>query len=339
MAHRFLYLSIVLDAVVLASSDICSFPSTRPHNPQCSGPPKVYIVEPSRGKGLGVFATHDLDVGDIIMQEPPILKITPPALVPGSGYPMSEVSKLVLNEFTALPHNQQEEIMSLTYPAEDTQDKLGTIFKNNAYNTGTQVGLFPLIARINHSCRPNTSYYWSEKLNKRIVYATREIKQGEEFSVSYIPLLLARQQRQNLLARYGFSCACEACAKYNPDSDDRRLTLKKAFVDFEPQLTLEHPTSKEAVQAARNNAAASLKLTELVHQEGLADYYAKAYRIAAISHARVRDWQPAAVWANRGYELKYIEDPESVFTAEMHNLTSRFIASWEGELQEKRREG
>jgi hypothetical protein len=253
MAHRFLFLPLVFGTLVLATNGTCVL-STRPQQPLCPGPPEIYIVEPSHSKGLGVFATHDLEVGEIIMRETPILKITPPALVPGSGYPMSEVSKLVQKEFEALPSNQQEEIMSLTYHAtttEETQDKLGIIFKNNAYNTGNQVGLFPVIARINHSCRPNTSYYWSEKLNKRIVYATRKIKRGEEFSVSYIPLLLAREQRQKLLARYGFKCACEACTQHRADltaSDDRRITLKKAFVDFESQLTLDHPKSKKAVQ-------------------------------------------------------------------------------------------
>jgi hypothetical protein len=317
-------------------------PISQPLSEVCHGPPDTYLVEESQGKGLGVFAAHDLDIGDFIMRETPALKIVPPDFVKGSGYPMNAVTELVRAEFNTLPPKQQEEIMSLTYHAtaheEATMDKLGIIFRTNAYNSGTDIGLFPKIARINHSCRPNASYYWSEVLNKRIVYATRKIEEGEEIFVSYIPLLLTQEQRQKHLDRYGFKCTCEACRLARGAknvSDERRITISKAFIDFEPQLTLTPPKSKKAKQQARKNAKASLQLTELVHQEGLADYYAKAYRIAAICHARVKDWQPAAVWANKGYELKFLEDPESVYTMEMHNLTSNFIENWERELERK----
>lgn len=302
------------------------------------------MVEQSDGKGLGVFAAHDLDIGDIVMRETPALKIVPPEFVKGTGYPMSAVSKLVRAEFDTLSQAAQEDIMSLTYHAtpkeEESMDKLGIIFRTNAYNSGTAIGLFPKIARINHSCRPNSSYYWSDKLNKRIVYATRKIARGEEIFVSYIPLLLTQEQRQKHLDRYGFKCTCEACAQQHAtkeESDDRRLTISKAFVDFEPQLNLTPPKTTKARQQARNNAKASLQLTQLVQQEGLADYFAKAYRVAAICHARVEDWEPATIWANRGYELKKLEDPESVYTMEMRNLTSNFITNWERQLVKKAR--
>lgn len=255
---------------------------------------------------------------------------------------MNAVKELVRAEFNALSPIEQEEIMSLTYHAtaheEATMDKLGIIFRTNAYKSGTDIGLFPKIARINHSCRPNASYYWSDTLNKHIVYATRKIEQGEEIFVSYISLLLTQEQRQKHLDRYGFKCTCEACAQERAAkeaSDDRRTTISKAFIDFEPQLTLTPPKTKKAKQQARKNAKASLQLTDLVQQEGLADYYAKAYRIAAICHARVSDWQPAAIWANKGYELKFLEDPKSVYTMELHNMTSNFIENWEMDLRRK----
>lgn len=315
-------------------------PSWQSSDYSCQGPPDVYIVKPSNGKGLGVFALHDLDVGDIVMRETPIMKINPPEYVKGTGYPMTQVSKLVQKEFERLSRDAQAEVMSLTYHAtaseEATMDKLGLIFRTNAYNTDDQIGLFPKIARINHSCRPNTSYYWSKKLNKRVVYASKKIKRGEEFFVSYIGLLSTQEERQKRLDRYGFKCTCEACAAEQAAqqiSDQRRLEISKAFVDFEPQLTLDVPISKAAKRQAKKNARASSQLAVLVEEEGLADYYAKAYRIAAISHARIEDWQPATIFANKGYKLKHMEDPESPYTAEMYSLTSSFIQSWENELR------
>ncbi|KAH7084582.1 hypothetical protein FB567DRAFT_561559 [Paraphoma chrysanthemicola] len=307
-----------------------------------SWPPIPYIVHPSAGKGLGMFATHDLEAGDIIMRETPPLKIIPPEFIKNSGYPMSEVTKLVRREFEKLSKQEQDEIMSLTYHGTTaeiaTVDKLGIIFRTNAYNSGTEIGLFPKIARINHSCRPNASYYWSDKLNKRIVFVYRKIEKGEEIFVSYIPLLMTQEERQKRLDRYGFKCTCDACSQEREAkaaSDERRNTIQKAFVDFEPQLTLTPPKTQKGRQQARKNAKASLQLIELLHQEGLTDYFAKAYRTAAFCHARVQDWEPAAIWANKGYELKYMEDPDSWHTQELHNLTSNFIANWEEELKRK----
>ena len=321
-------------------------PSWQSSDHTCQGPPDVYTVEPSDGKGLGVFALHDLDIGDIVMRETPILKIDPPDYVRGTGYPMAQVTELVRKEFEGLTPEAQAEVMSLTYHAtaveEATMDKLGIIFRTNAYNTDDQIGLFPRIARINHSCRPNTSYYWSKKLNKRVVYASRKIKKGEEFFVSYIGLLSTHEERQKRLDRYGFKCTCEACSAeraIQAASDQRRVEISNAFTDFEPQLTLEVPKSKSARRQARKNAQASSQLAGLVEEEGLADYYAKAYRIAAISHARVEDWQPATIFANKGYKLKHMEDPESAYTAEMYSLTSSFIQSWESELKNQSRKG
>jgi hypothetical protein len=320
----FLFLSTFLISSVLASQ------------------PEVYTVRSSSGKGLGVFALHDLEIGSIIMRETPILRIKRPDFVKGTGYPMSAVSQLVRSEFALLSPEEQEEVMDLTYYAtkaeKESSDRLGLIFRSNAYNTGETIGLFPKIARINHSCRPNTSYYWNTRLNQRVVYANRKIKKGEELFDSYISLLITHEERQKQLDRYGFTCSCEACAMENgaiQRSDKRRVDIRKAFLDFEPQLMLTVPESKSAKRQARKNAKASLELIELVQKEGLADYYANAYKIAAISHARVLDWGTATNWANKGYELRVMEDSESPYAMEMYELTSKFVESWKSELRDR----
>jgi hypothetical protein len=341
MLSHVIYVLLSVSPSILAYPTKCPSDSARHvQHPICLGPPQIYVIEASEGKGLGAFATHDMEIGDIVMRETPVLKIRLPKLAKGSPYPMAAVAKLLHEQFDTLPLEAKEEILSLTHESstvdQKSTDALGTIFRNNAYNTGNQVGLFPKIARINHSCRPNTSYYWSERLNKRIVYATRKIKAGEEFFVSYISLLLSQEDRQRQLDRFGFKCHCEACAQERAAqqaSDNRRVTIKNAFTKFEPQLVLAAPQSKAGKRQARKDAAVSVQLAQLVQDEGLADYYAKAYRIAAISHARAEDWATAAKWANRGYEIRYMEDPESSSTLELHHLTSTFISNWEAELR------
>jgi len=317
----------------------------QPFDQQCIGSPDPYIVAPSPGKGLGVFAVHKLETGSIIMREAPIIKIKPPHHNPGKGYPTAIISELVNTEYNLLSRDQQIEVRSLTYyisPAEeeytDKSSLLGLIFRNNAYDTGSEIGLFPKIARINHSCRPNAAYYWSEKLQKRIIYATRVIQEGEEVFVSFISLLASREERQKRLARYGFVCTCPACSQHPVDlhqSDESRASISRAFQAFSTQLTLNIPKSKVGIRKARKNAESSLQLVDLVQKESLADYYATAYRIAAISHARIADWEKATVWANEAYKRRVMEDAGSAWTMEMFEMTSMFIEKWQGQLKNK----
>ncbi|PSN69409.1 SET domain-containing protein [Corynespora cassiicola Philippines] len=306
--------------------------------PSCRPP----LQHPSPGKGLGVFASYDLEIGTIIMREPAILGIPPPKYAKGTGYPMAEISRLVRAAYERLSKDDQDEFSALTYHAhpgeleQEGSDVLGFIFRTNAYDTGGDISVFPKIARINHSCRPNAAYYWNEKLQKRVIYASRNITRGEEITVSYIPLLLDSSQRQRRLNQYGFACTCSACAQPPQNlsaSNERRSVIRQAFNAFKPQLTLDVPTSPALLEKARRNAETSLQLAELVEEEGLGDFYAMAYRVVAITHAKVEDWEKATVWANKGYKIRVMEDPESAYTREMHSLTSRCIENWENQLK------
>ncbi|KAF1973369.1 SET domain-containing protein [Bimuria novae-zelandiae CBS 107.79] len=338
---------LILSLLVLFPTTIFANAQTCPGHAfqtQCPYPPLPYTVAPSHGKGLGVFAAHDLETGSVIMREAPMITIKPPQHTPGTGYPMSEISQLVHAEYIKLSEPEKDEVLSLTYtvlPGDaarygDKLDHLGLIFRNNAYDTGSEVGLFAKIARINHSCRPNAAYYWNEKLKKRFVYATRDIAEGEEIFVSFISLLLTREERQKKLARYGFTCTCPACSQHPVDlhySDQSRSDINQAIRAFSSQMNLTAPTHPSAVRKALKNAESSLELANLVQKEGLADYYAQTYRIAAISHARIGDWQKATVWANEAYKRRVMEDGESPWALEMYELTRRFIENWETQLK------
>lgn len=277
------------------------------------------------------------------MRESPILTIARPSFKKGTGYPMAAISNLVRQEFNLLSPSSQAEILNLTFHATAAEkekwntedDVLGLIFKSNAYQTDEKIGLFPKIARINHGCVPNTSYYWNAKLGKRIVFANRGIRKGEEISDSYISLLVGREERWRSLESYGFRCRCAACEGSGEGSDERRVEIKRVFGELEGQLSLPDPSSaREKTQAARN-ARQATRLVEMVKAEGLADYYANAYRFAAIFHSKIGEWGVATKWANMGYEWRVMEDPESGFAMEMFELTSRCIEGWKNELRDR----
>ena len=44
------------------------------------------------------------------------------------------------------------------------------------------------LCRMNHSCRPNTEFHWSEERGVEEVRAAREIQEGEELTDCYLDL-------------------------------------------------------------------------------------------------------------------------------------------------------
>ena len=298
---------------------------------------QLYTIAPSPGKGLGAFAAYDLEPGDVILREEPVILIEPPPLRQGMGYNVREVGQRVQSAFNLLPEESQMDILSLSSYSSAAEknslnyDPLNAIFRSNAYVSGDRIGLFPKIARINHSCRPNTSYFWDAKQNRRIVYATRKIQCGEELSVSYISLLLTHEDRQKRLNKYGFQCACEACGAkdHRSESDRRRQEIKRIFDDFDTTLTLQRPEGAAEKSQAARMVKASKRVISLVEEEHLADYHSKAYRIAAVCHARLEQREQAARWANKSYQLRIIADPHSPETLEMKTLTAQFARNFE----------
>lgn len=319
-------------------------PSWASSNFTCMGAPLQWEARPSPGKGMGVFATRTLEPGDVIIAEPPIIKVVPPQFKDGVAYPLADIELAIRTDFDALSEDDKAAVMGLaSYRTErdEWKDEVVSIFRTNAYIIGTnntELGLFPKGARINHSCRPNSSQFWNDKLKKRVVYALKRIEEGEEIFATYIPLLHSHEVRQRRLDQYGFKCTCEACAQERAGmeaSDKRRHDIRQAFDAFESQLSLNVPKSVSGRKKAEKNAKASLQLAELVEEEGLADYYAQAYRIVAMTHGRVEDWKPATIWAHKAYELRLMVNPKSVAALEMFNLTTHFITRWNDDVRSK----
>ncbi|KAF2636459.1 SET domain-containing protein [Massarina eburnea CBS 473.64] len=341
MTYLLLPLLLILPLTILAETSTC--PPTPLLLPTCAYPPEPYTIERSPGKGLGVFSRADLTPGTIILREPAILSITPPAISKGTGYPMPMISSLVREAYEQLSEAAQHAVLNLhfhVFPGElenghGWEEPLGYIFRTNAYNTGEGIALFPKIARINHSCRPNAGYYWDGNTGQRVVYASRHIAAGDEVFDSYIPLLLPRHRRHERLERYGFTCSCPTCmlsGSLLSRSDRRRDDIAMAFMAFKARMDLLKPNSSSELREARRDAAWSLELVDWVEREGLVDYFAQAYKIVAVSHARVGDWEMASVWANKGFERRVLEYSGSGWAAEMGELTRGFIERWKEEL-------
>ncbi|KAJ0113528.1 hypothetical protein Patl1_02063 [Pistacia atlantica] len=74
---------------------------------------------------------------------------------------------------------------------------------------------FPLQSCMNHSCCPNAKAFKREedRDGQATIIACRPISKGEEVTISYIDEDLPYEERQALLADYGFKCRCPKCLK------------------------------------------------------------------------------------------------------------------------------
>jgi hypothetical protein len=219
--------------------------------------------------------------------------------------------------FSFLSLEQQTEVLQLhdhRFLNEENQSHLLTIFRSNAYNSGDDhIGLVPKCARINHSCRPNCLNFWSEKTSKRIIYAGRDIEKGEEITVSYIPLLKSTQQRQERLQQYGFTCTCSACQ--SSESSKRRVKIAEALESLEQKL---HSASTK-IALIEKRISKALALIEMIEEEALTDYLARAFHIAAVFNKQNRNFKIAREWALKELEIHQwaeIDSAEALATLE-----------------------
>ena len=72
------------------------------------------------------------------------------------------------------------------------------IFETNAVAAGSNVGLFPMMARLNHGCSGafNSVYSWREREGVLVVHALKDIKNGDELLTAYFGTRQTRDERR-----------------------------------------------------------------------------------------------------------------------------------------------
>ncbi|KAF8391480.1 hypothetical protein HHK36_023785 [Tetracentron sinense] len=93
-------------------------------------------------------------------------------------------------------------------------DALGDEYSDCCQGTA----FFPLQSCMNHSCCPNAKAFKREedRDGQATIIALRPISKGEEVTISYIDEELPFEERQALLADYGFRCKCSKCLEEEP---------------------------------------------------------------------------------------------------------------------------
>lgn len=190
-----------------------------------------YTVRAVPSQGYGCFATTVIKRGTRILAESPLLT------VPEADYMHADVeasfsklsAKNQLLYFTLHSAHSQDPASWPTkiHPSvtgkererirEQHEARMGksaslvSIFQTNCMEMNGGAAVYVHTSRFNHSCNPNAYFSWNAAIGKETIHVIREIRKGEQITVSYIDLAVDKEVRLWQLKHYGFVCDCEAC--------------------------------------------------------------------------------------------------------------------------------
>ncbi|KZV71485.1 SET domain-containing protein [Peniophora sp. CONT] len=261
-------------------------------------PPSVrYDIRRAPGsRGLGMFATADIEAGALILAERPlIVKMTwfmPRVQDAHLPYEEQAANAKKFSEeqmesvYSRMSPENQKKYMSLSNSHQhDGSGPLTGISRTNGWGVDVgaqdpevaQLGVSSgtgysavgeISSRFNHSCLPNVKYTFNLQTFSMEFHAVRPIAKGEEMTVAYTSLEDRVELRQNKLKPYGFICTCSAC-KGGPLTDLQRLHALKSVL----------PKTSQGVQ----NADAVLAAFELTSLQSQPRYPELLQRVAKIN--------------------------------------------------------
>jgi hypothetical protein len=166
-----------------------------------------YEIKPSdKYKGLGVFALKDFVQGDKIMAQRSFTIDDLPSLTP-------------------------EQIVAIKKLEPSDSDLIADKFDSNALDCGIKIN--PVLcldaSRINHQCPfvENCSHYWIKEHEIKIIYAKRDIKTGEELTISYIDSF---DTYAELNDKWKIQCGCAGCSNPHNIEYQKKIVKLNQFI-------------------------------------------------------------------------------------------------------------
>lgn len=255
-------------------------------------------VRRAGAKGLGLFAKTAIQKGSRLISERPTLALltskTASDIFPAAALisPADRRRVLDLSSHNSSPFLRWSQVLGFTIKRlfTDLTQRTGplivpsvrslkehleilSIFRTNSFSIGgtsnIHQAIFAKVARLNHSCVPNTQGNFHDGLGCFNVHATRDIKADEELTISYLPEHGASQssRQKSLVDGYGFACDCPACDLTTPrgrDGESRRLAMQEELGEFARRI---EETGIRSLKAELETTRSYIRLFE---QEGIA---------------------------------------------------------------------
>ncbi|KAL0932121.1 uncharacterized protein CTRU02_213074 [Colletotrichum truncatum] len=279
----------------------------KPHTkPQPFTQPKPYKIVDLEDKGRGIVATRLIRAHEVIMVDHVAL------LLDGAfaDY-MTEKQGYDLLDLAANQLPRPEVILGLSRGGPDVP-KSHPVFDVMTMNSFGGVNLsipnaalFPDISRTNHHCKPNSHMILANGELTAIIRSYRDIPEGEEITINYLPEGLQRKYRHAMLEGWGFECKCSMCEASAAEiaaSDDRRTRIDDLDIDAEM-------ASKE------NKTELAIQLTEesieLLREEDLMMLTPERYESLISLNTMLGRWDEAEKYRDmmiqKRRELEWVE--------------------------------
>jgi len=305
--------------------------------------PAKYDLKEFPGKGMGLAANQFIARGDLIMANTASLMIDYRAF---SELTRDQYKELQLHAVNYLPEQHRWAVLNLSTHGQtfDSQiDMVEKIGETNAFDIDPDADdeeqehgffvVFPEIARFNHDCRPNADYYYDHATLTQYIHAARDIRPGEELTLSYInPIMLREARLRKLNRNWGFRCACPACTKEGARAEASDMRIRK-IKELRPKMRNWKPSSVATPQMAE-------LLVSLYEEEKLWGSMYHAYSFAAFEYNAVGDAWSAIKYAMKSYEwgVPIIGD-KAADVVEMKKMAEDPYNHWSWLLRTKKRGG
>lgn len=183
---------------------------------------KIYIDRKSENNK--VIAVDNIKNGEILIKEYPKINLFGERV---DDRDVSFLKKLILSEENELYPREFKQFKRtrMTKKIFDKINLASKIFFNRYDNLtiefyyekhlfnsfeGYEYGplYLPTIAKVNHSCNPNTQFIFDKNTGIMSLIATKNIKENMEITDSYLSNKNIKNHSEYLLDHYGFSCEC-----------------------------------------------------------------------------------------------------------------------------------
>ncbi|KAF7297875.1 Aldehyde dehydrogenase [Mycena chlorophos] len=283
----------------------------------------AFRIQEIPGKGLGVVAARPLKQGDLLLTERPLLMMplaipvtrprtfTPAQAMQHSPNESERYAEIVVGR---MEKGRREAFYRLhNSHTEDGSGPIdGRIRTNGIGLRGLQpgvagaIGMYTavcdVVARLNHSCSPNTQPKFNRTMFAFEVYAVREVAEGEELTFQYFDALVPAEERAEMCTPYAFKCSCAACTEPTRESDARRAEI----ASFMPSVSA---WSTNPALADDWLVDRCLEQLEMLEREGLqySEQYYMATQTIMESYICLGDAERASQWAARVKPLVWSE--------------------------------
>ncbi|KAI0139784.1 hypothetical protein BJ166DRAFT_473400 [Pestalotiopsis sp. NC0098] len=251
-------------------------------------------------KGVGMVAAEPIRRGQRILAAKPAILVHRSLIDELADESQHKLLDLAIDHLS--PEARRQEFMAQA--GELGGHKVKDIMFTNSFqinlggHDGQHFGNFPEVSRFNHDCRPNVAFYIDDKLTHH-THAIRDIKPGEELTISYLDSFRARDVRQQRAhASWGFACTCSQCSlsKDEADESDARLFSIYKVENLLADLG-NRQVSPDMIE----------QLIELYQEERLHFKIADAYTLAALNYNILGMTEMARKYAQLSIEQGLIE--------------------------------